>query len=70
MSWHLSWRSGHVTLVSSYRFDTPSIDHNMDVYYQVKNRLQASTLARKLDSSHWCPYGAVGRIDRSPKWLL
>ena len=25
----------------------------MDVYYQVKNRLQAPTLARKLDISHF-----------------
>ena len=30
----------------------------MDVYYQVKNRLRAPTLAGKLDISHWCSHGA------------
>ena len=33
----------------------------MDVYFQVKHRLQDPTLARKYDISHWFPYGADGR---------
>ena len=33
-----------------------SIDHDMDVYYQVKHRLQAPTLARKFDISHWLTF--------------
>ena len=33
----------------------------MDVYYQVKDRLQAPTLARKFDVSHWFPYLVGGR---------
>ena len=36
----------------------------MHVYYQVKNRVQAPTLARKFDISHWFPCGAGGRADR------
>lgn len=38
-----------------------SIDHNMDVYNQVKHRLQAPTLARKFHISHWFPYGEEGQ---------
>ena len=30
----------------------------MNVYYQVKHRLQTPTLARKFDISHWFPCGA------------
>ena len=52
MIWHVSWRYGHITLVSRYCL-TPVNDNNMDVYYQVKNRLRAPTLARKLDISHF-----------------
>ena len=37
------------------------MDHNMVVYYQVKHRLQAPTLARKFDISHWFPRGEDGR---------
>ena len=36
----------------------------MDVYYQVKHRLQAPTLARKFHIftfSHWFPYGEEGQ---------
>ena len=33
----------------------------MDVYYQVKHRLQAPTLARKFDISHWLSCGANGQ---------
>ena len=33
----------------------------MDVYYQVKHRLQAPTLARKCDISNWFPRGEDGR---------
>ena len=36
----------------------------MDVYYQVKNRLQAPTLARKLDISH---FGLP--VVRTDKWM-
>ena len=36
----------------------------MHVYYQVKHRVQAPTLARKFDISHWFPFGAGGRADR------
>ena len=32
-----------------------SIDRNIDVYYQVKRWLQAPTLAREFDLSHWLP---------------
>ena len=35
----------------------------MDVYHQVKHRLQAPTLTRKFDSSHWIQCGADGRAD-------
>ena len=35
----------------------------MDVYYQVKHRLQAPTLARKFDISHWFACAADGRVD-------
>ena len=52
----------------------------MDVCYQVKHRLQASTLARKIDISHCFPCGADGRaygnvitkisrMDRLPNFL-
>ena len=52
----------------------------MDVYHQVKHRLQAPTLARKFDISHWIPCGADGRayahvitkisrMDRLPDFL-
>ena len=58
MSWYLSLQHRHVTLGSGYPFWQPSIDHNMDVYYQVKHRLQASTLAKKFDISLWFPCGA------------
>ena len=37
------------------------MDHSMDVYYQVKNKLQAPTLARKFDISHWFPRSEDGR---------
>ena len=41
-----------------------SIEHNMDVYYQAKHRLQSTTLARKFDIE-WC-----GEADgRMIKWL-
>ena len=45
-------------------FDTGQyfIDHNMDVYYQVKHRLQASTLARKFDIRLWFACGADRRV--------
>ena len=33
----------------------------MDVNYQVKHRLQAPTLARKFDISHWLSCGANGQ---------
>ena len=33
----------------------------MDVYYQVKHRLQAAILARKCDISHWFPCGTDRR---------
>ena len=60
-SCHLSPRYGHV--ISGYPFWQSSFDHNMDVSYQVKHRLQASTLARKFDISHWFPSRADGRTD-------
>ena len=52
----------------------------MDVNYQVKHRLQASTLARKFYISHWLPCGADGgayghviikisRMDMLPNFL-
>ena len=52
----------------------------MDVYYQVKHRLQAPTLARKFDISHWFPSGAdrrtygqsitkISGMDRLPNFL-
>ena len=52
----------------------------MDVYYQVKHRLQARTLARKFDISHWLSCGAdarayghmitkITRMDRLPIFL-
>ena len=34
----------------------------MDVYYQVKHRLQASTLARKFDIRLWFACGADRRV--------
>ena len=37
------------------------MNHNMDVYNQVKHRLQAPTLARKCDISNWFPRGEDGR---------
>ena len=51
-----------------------SIDHNMDVYYHVKNRLRAPTLARKLDISHFTRsighvINKISRIDRLPNFL-
>ena len=59
-----------------------SIDHSMNVSYQVKHRLQAPTPARKIHISHWFPYGADGqahvrsryytkisRMDRLPDFL-
>ena len=39
--------------------------HNMDIYSQVKHRLQAPILARKCDVSHWFPCVADGRRDGS-----
>ena len=33
----------------------------MDVYYQLKHRLMATTLTRKFDISHWFLCGADGR---------
>ena len=48
MIWHLSWRYGHVTLVSRFCFDTCQLTIIwMSIIMQVKNRLQAPTLARK-----------------------
>ena len=41
----------------------------MDVYYQVKPRLQAPTLARKFDISHWLPCGAGVRSRDYQKWI-
>ena len=52
----------------------------MDVCFQVKHSLQASTLARKFDISHWFPCGAdvqayvhvitkISRVDRLPVFL-
>ena len=46
----------------------------MDVYYQVKHRLQASTLARKFDIGHWFACGGDGRVEERmvtplPKFL-
>ena len=52
----------------------------MNVYYQVKHRLQAPTLARKFDISHWLSRGAdarayghmitkITRMDRLPIFL-
>ena len=35
--------------------------HNMDIYPQVKHRLQAPILARKFDISDWFPCGANRR---------
>ena len=61
MSWHGSPRYGHVTWSADTLFWQLSIDHNMDVYYQVKHRLQAPKLARKFDISHWFPCGVDGR---------
>ena len=47
-----------------------STDRNMNVYYQVKHRLKATTLARKFGISHWFPCGADGRADgRTVTWL-
>ena len=51
MSWHLSPR--YLTLVSGQlSIAQLSIDYNMDVYYQIKHRLKAPTLARKFDILH------------------
>ena len=36
----------------------------MDVYDQVKHKLQTPTLAWKFDISHWLLCGADGRTDR------
>ena len=51
-------RYRQVTLVSGYPVLQLSNDHNMDAYYQVKPRLQAPTLVRKFNISHWLPCGA------------
>ena len=85
----------HVTWVGPWACDTVmwcwsaatlfwqlSIDHSMNVSYQVKHRLQAPTPARKIHISHWSPYGADGqahvrsryytkisRMDRLPDFL-
>ena len=40
-----------------------SIDHNIDVYHQGKYRLQAPTLARKFEISHWLSCGSDERAD-------
>ena len=63
-----------MTLVSGYPVWHLSIDHNNDVYYQVKHRLQPPPLARKFDISQWFACGADGRVDgrtvtRLPKFL-
>ena len=61
-------------------FLTASIDKNMDVYYQVKHGLQASTLAKKFDILYWLPcrwdgrtdghvVTKISRMDRLPKFL-
>ena len=49
MSWSLSLRKG--TCDTGQQI--PCFDPNMDVYYQVKHKLLAPTLARKFDISHW-----------------
>ena len=36
----------------------------MHFYYQVKHRVQAPTLTRKFDISHWFSFVAGGRADR------
>ena len=59
ISWHLSPRYGHVTLVSVNPFFIAY--HNMDICSQVKHRLQAPILARKFDISDWFPCGADRR---------
>ena len=51
-----------------------SIDHNNDVYYQVKHRLQPPTPARIFDISQWFACGADEWVDgrtvtRLPKFL-
>ena len=38
-----------------------SVDHDMDVYYQLKHRLQVTTLTRMFDISHWFLCGADER---------
>ena len=47
------------------------IGHNMDVSYQVKDRLRAAILARNCDISWWFPFGGDGRADGRtvPKFL-
>ena len=58
MSRHLSPRYGHVILVSGY----PVIDHNI--------RLQAPTLARKCDISHWFPVVRMDwRMESHLSWI-
>ena len=56
MGRYLSPRYNHVILVSEWRL----IKHNMD----------ASTLAKKCDVSHWLSYGADGcKVTLLPKFL-
>ena len=38
-------------------------DHNVDACHQFKHRLQAPTLGRNFDISHWFPCGAEGQAD-------
>ena len=94
-NWSVENFEKHVTWVGPWACDTVmwrwsaatlfwqlSIDHSMNVYYQVKHRLQAPTPARKIDISHWFPCGADGqahvrwrdytiisRMDRLPDFL-
>ena len=67
MSWYLSLWYGHVTLVRDTLFWQLSIGHNMAVYYQVKHRLLAPTLARKL--TFHIGYPVVRTDGRTVTWL-
>ena len=53
---------GDIILISGYPFWELSIDHNMDVQYQVVGP-HISKLARMCEISHWLPCGADGRSD-------
>ena len=53
MSWHLTWRYGHVTLVTRYCFDTFQLIIIWMSIIRLKKWLQAVTLARRLNFSHF-----------------